>query len=84
MPYGNEIRAAEGIVPNVQKHSRMICAECGGNRVRRVERRGFMQKHIYPFFGFFPWYCRKCNHYFILRKRNRTKSSDKHYVERGS
>ncbi len=84
MSYANETRSAEGVVQKVQEGSRVFCPECGDNRVRRVERKGFMQKHIYSWFGYFPWYCRECRRHFLLRKRNRTKPNNKQYVERGS
>ena len=84
MPYGNETQTAVGIGQKVQEGSGVFCPDCGGKRVRRVERKGFMQKHVYPWFGLFPWYCRECRQSFMLRKRYRTKSSNKQYVERGS
>ncbi len=84
MSYGNETRTAEGVIQKVKEGSRVFCPECGGKRVRRVERKGFMQKHIYPWFGYFPWSCRDCRTFFLLRKRNRSKSNHKQYVERGS
>jgi hypothetical protein len=43
-----------------------------------------MQERVYPLFGYFPWYCRECRQYSLLRKRSRRKSSRKQYVERGS
>jgi predicted nucleic acid-binding Zn ribbon protein len=79
--YGNETRTAEGLVQKVQEGSRVFCPECGGNRVRRIERKGFMQKHVYAWFGYFPWYCRECHKNSMLRKRNRSKSTKKQYME---
>jgi len=49
--------------------------------MRRVERKGFMQNHIYPVFGLYPWYCRECRTYSLLPKRYRRKSSSKQYID---
>ncbi len=84
MSYGNESQAAEGLVERVQEVAKVYCPECGASRIRRVERKGFMQKHVYPFFGYFPWHCRECRQYVLLRRRYSRKSSKKQYVERGS
>jgi predicted nucleic acid-binding Zn ribbon protein len=80
--YANESQTAEGVVQKVQEGSRVFCPECGGKRVRRVERKGFMQKSVFPYFGFFPWYCRECRKYSMIRKRKGSKSSEEQYVER--
>lgn len=84
MPYINETQTAEGVVQKVQEGSRVFCPECGGKGIRRVERKGFMQKHVYSWFGYFPWYCRECHKYSMVRKRNRSKSTEKQYVKRDS
>ncbi|MGP8254027.1 MAG: hypothetical protein ACLQHF_18520 [Terracidiphilus sp.] len=84
MSNGIETQTAVGAVQKVQEGARVYCPECGGNRIRRVERKGLMQKLIYPWFGYFPWHCRECRKYFLLRKRNRRKSSEKQHEERGS
>jgi hypothetical protein len=80
---GNESRVAEGLVEKTEVGSKVYCPGCGNDRPRRVERKGFMQLRIYPLFGYFPWYCKECRQYFLLRKRYRRKSSKKQYVERG-
>lgn len=84
MSAGNESRVAAGPVGKTEAGAKAFCPRCGHNRPRRVDRKGFMQKHIYPVFGFFPWYCKECHHYFLLRRRNRRKSSDQQYVKRDS
>lgn len=82
MSYVSETQVAESLIEKTKASSKVFCPKCGQDRPRRVERKGFMQQHIYSFFGYFPWHCRDCKHYFLLRKRNRTKSSQKKYVER--
>ena len=50
---------------------RVYCQKCSSNRVYRVERKGFMQKKIYPLFGYFPWRCKSCGDQVMLRKRHK-------------
>ncbi len=37
--------------------------------MRRLPRHGFMQKHVYPRFGYYPWECPICRRTMILKKR---------------
>jgi hypothetical protein len=75
--YGNESRLAEGMS---EKSAVVTCPRCFYARVNRIERKGFMEKHIYPLFGFYPWYCRECRTNILIRKRYRRRSSRKNYV----
>lgn len=59
---------------------RVHCQECGSDRVYRIERKGFMQKTIYPLFGYYPWRCMACRHHVMLRKRNRPRTGDEKFV----
>jgi DNA-directed RNA polymerase subunit RPC12/RpoP len=45
------------------------CDECNSDEVYRIFRRGFFQERIYPFFGFFPWRCKRCGLRLMLRDR---------------
>jgi hypothetical protein len=81
---GNESQVAEGLAGKTEARSKVFCPHCGYDRTRRVERKGFMQNYIYPMFGYFPWYCRECRQHFLLRERNRRKSSGRRSVERGN
>jgi len=38
----------------------MVCKHCGGEFLQRVSRRGLLQKHLFPLFGFYPWFCPDC------------------------
>ena len=51
----------------------MFCPACGYNPIRRVARVGFLQKNVYPLFGYFPWICSACKKTFILHKRRERK-----------
>jgi hypothetical protein len=51
----------------------VICRCCGSDRVYRLFREGFLQKKIYPMFGFYPWRCRTCATTMMLQKRKRAK-----------
>jgi hypothetical protein len=46
-----------------------ICPKCNSNSTFRVDRKGFLAKHIYPVFGLFPWECTFC--WKIFRAKNR-------------
>ena len=66
MSVGNTYQAAEsGFVGTaaakeaVTKEA-VICPRCGSDRSRRVGREKFLEKNIYPFFGYFPWRCGRC------------------------
>jgi hypothetical protein len=41
--------------------------------MRRMERVGFLQNHIYSHFGYFPWICVACKKTTLLRKRRELK-----------
>ena len=87
MAQGNRSEAAEGFVDQSQAHARagVPCPECGSDRPRRVERKGFLQMKVYPFFGYYPWICGDCKHVFLARKRYRRKSKRKEeYISRDS
>jgi hypothetical protein len=78
---GIDSRVAEGSVETTEVSAPVACPHCGTTRVRRVERKGFMQNRIYPMFGLYPWYCRECRTYSMLRRRYRRKSNRKQYID---
>jgi protein-tyrosine-phosphatase len=43
-----------------------ICPGCQSKRIRRVKRKGFFQKKIYPYFDGYPYHCGNCGKTFIL------------------
>jgi len=46
----------------------MHCKDCG-NSLRRLSRRGFLQKRIYSLFGYYPWECPVCREPIFIRKQ---------------
>ncbi|HUA96913.1 MAG TPA: hypothetical protein VMA34_01145 [Terracidiphilus sp.] len=43
--------------------------------MRRVARRGFLQKKVYPVLGLYPWECGACREVTMVRKRYQRKRS---------
>lgn len=80
MSYGDESRVADGTIEKTEVSATVACPACGSTRVHRVERKGFMQLRIYPLFGLYPWYCRECRTYSLIRRRYRRKSNRKQYI----
>ena len=54
----------------------MQCPKCARGEFRRTARKGFLEKHIYPRFGYFPWKCPVCK-YRTLHKNRGQRSSDR-------
>lgn len=40
---------------------RQPCSRCGSTAWERLDRRGFFQTKILPFFDLYPWRCAICN-----------------------
>jgi hypothetical protein len=49
--------------------SDMEYPDCGIKYLRRVYRRGFLQKRVMAFFGYYPWECPVCRIPHYLRGR---------------
>ena len=62
---------AAHVVEISKRKDLVYCPACGGDRMYRVERRGFLRKNVFPLVGFFPWQCKDCGNEAMLRKRNR-------------
>ncbi len=77
MSDGSRSQAAEGFVDKAGASTKVLCPECGGDHPRRVERKGFLQRKVYPIFGYYPWFCPDCKSTFAMRKRHRRKSKRK-------
>ena len=50
----------------------MYCTRCG-HSLQRMQRRGFLQKRVYPRFGYYPWHCPYCREPMILKKQHENK-----------
>ena len=48
------------------------CPKCG-SRLRRLERKGFLQQSVYPKFGYYPWECPVCRELIFRKKRHQLK-----------
>jgi hypothetical protein len=49
------------------------CPKCYAS-LRRLHRKGFLQKWIISFFGFFPWECPVCRKAIYFKHRSKHKS----------
>jgi predicted RNA-binding Zn-ribbon protein involved in translation (DUF1610 family) len=56
----------------VEGKTEMQCSRCGRN-LRRLARKGFLQKEIYPRFGYYPWECPVCREMMMLKKQYQRK-----------
>lgn len=62
---------ASGIsVHAIQETSKLYCSICGGTHLYRLQRKGFLEKRIYPLFGYFPWHCLACKEDRYIKLRN--------------
>jgi hypothetical protein len=52
----------------------MVCKICQSQRMRRLERVGFLHRRLAPLFGFFPWRCSHCGTVQLLRARGKRQS----------
>jgi DNA-directed RNA polymerase subunit RPC12/RpoP len=56
------------------------CVSCGSERVRRIERKGILERRLFKLFGYFPWRCATCRAKFFLKRRSREGDKPKEYV----
>jgi hypothetical protein len=67
----------------------MACKKCGANEMMRRKREGFLEKSIYPRFGYYPWVCAICKKEVLLkvrgdrRKKKRTAESEEEFKRSG-
>jgi len=54
-----------------KKKEVVFCPVCGADQLYRMARVGFMRRHVFPLFGYYPWQCKECGGEAMLRKRNR-------------
>jgi hypothetical protein len=43
------------------------CHHCGAAVLRRVNRNGYLQNIVFPYFGYFPWECVMCRRLRFIR-----------------
>jgi hypothetical protein len=51
-------------------HTPERCPRCNSCALYRRERRGLLQKKVYPLLGLFPWHCIACRRTTLLRLRS--------------
>ena len=66
-------KTATGRVEQTGARAEVQCPGCGSGHPHRLERQGFLQKKIFPKFGYYPWMCGTCKMNFLTRKRYRRK-----------
>jgi len=64
----------------------MYCVTCGCE-MRRLMRESFLQRKVYPLFGYYPWECPLCRELVMFkarhRKRKRSKSKESSAADPG-
>jgi DNA-directed RNA polymerase subunit RPC12/RpoP len=74
--------AGEAIGANAIVSEELQCPTCGSRRLRRLERKGFLQNKVYSFFGYYPWRCGACKASFYMKRRSFIKGTkEKKYVK---
>jgi hypothetical protein len=53
---------------NSKEKMEMKCRKCS-NDLRRIQRESFMQREVYPLFGYYPWECPLCREPLLIKKR---------------
>lgn len=56
------------------------CSKCSSERVRRVERKGILERRILKLLGYYPWRCATCRTKFFLKRRSREGGKPKEYA----
>jgi hypothetical protein len=67
------LSATGGLAQQRKVRGEVMCRFCRSGRVYRIYREGFLQRRIYPLFGFYPWRCRTCKTSVMLHKRTNEK-----------
>jgi hypothetical protein len=73
LPYSSQAEAPAKLVQQSESKPEVQCPGCGSHFPRRLERKGFFEKKVFPLFGYYPWTCGACRANFFMRKRYRTK-----------
>jgi DNA-directed RNA polymerase subunit RPC12/RpoP len=49
----------------------VVCPVCSSATAMRINRTGFLQRHVLSLFGIYPWKCGSCGSIFLFRRRGR-------------
>jgi hypothetical protein len=55
-----------------KKKVKTECSRCGSN-LRRLSRKGFLQRRVYTWFGYYPWECPVCRDLLLIKKQHQRK-----------
>ena len=66
--------ALAGEIVKAEASEGIHCRYCRSLRVFRVYRQGILQERVYPVFGIYPWKCKACGAFMLLRRRKRPKA----------
>jgi transposase-like protein len=58
----------------------VVCPRCKAQSAMRINRTSFLERRIYPLFGYYPWKCGGCGSTFLYRFKGnkiRRRKSDK-------
>ncbi len=61
---------AHALTETSPPHTGPVCKRCGGLTFERLQRMGFLQRRILPFFNLYPWRCVLCNKVHYRGARN--------------
>jgi hypothetical protein len=74
---GNIVEVKAGNIAEANSaDERVLCDDCGSDEVYRLVRRSFLERRIYPLFGFYPWRCKGCGLRLMMRKRRMAKEQE--------
>jgi len=59
---------SESIATSTVEDRKCVCPKCG-DTMRRLARRGLLQKGVLPLFGYYPWECFSCRTKKLVRAR---------------
>lgn len=59
-----------------------LCPNCQSRRLRRIRRRGFLQRKVLPIFRGYPYHCGNCGKEFVLFVGKDASRSDKYLLQK--
>jgi hypothetical protein len=61
-----------------------VCPNCKHGEMVRVQRRGFLQEHVFPKLGFYPWECPICRELSLQRSRGSRRKHSSQSMNKGA
>jgi ssDNA-binding Zn-finger/Zn-ribbon topoisomerase 1 len=76
LPAENKKQVIETVAAkNVERRHRVKCPRCGSKFLKRMARRGFLRRKIYPIFGYYPWLCTGCKGSVLIKNRGESRKN---------